>query len=141
MSFVEKLRVWRDERNITSPNTKVYVANIVEELLEIYFKNKRAIKFLQWLIMLVFVFRKPISEYEVVDAISDIKVFSINEVELMGYDVYKTMDETILEISSREQDPIQKLLWEKVGASGKWNKNKEQDKDSLYKADYSKCKK
>lgn len=141
MSFVEKLRVWRDERNITFPNTKVYVANIVEELLEIYFKNKRVIKFLQWLIMLVFVFRKPISEHEVVDAVSDIKVFSVNEVELMGYDVYKTMNETVLEISSREQDPIQKEIWEKEGASGKWNKNKKQDKDSLYKADYSKCKK
>lgn len=139
MSFVEDLRKWRSDRNITSCDTRVYVANIVEELLEIYFTNKRVIRFLQWLVMLIFVFRKPISEFNTIDAISDVKVFSVNEVELMGYDVYRTMDETVKEISSREQDLDQKIEWEKNGAVGKWKKNSQQDRDTLYTADYSSC--
>ena len=141
MGFVDRLRVWRKNRNITVPNTDVYVANIIEELLEIYFKNKRVIKFLQFLVMIVFSVKKPISEHEIVDAISDIKVFSINEVENMGYDVRKTMNETILEINSRVQDPEQRLLWSEIGPVGKWKKDPDQDKSTLYKADYTTCKK
>ena len=63
-------------------------------------------------------------------------------VENLGYDFNNCMIETIKEISSRQQDPEQKKRWDngdyKVGE--KWQKWKEQPKETLYKADYSKCK-
>lgn len=85
--------------------------------------------------------REPISESNTIDAISDIRVFAINETELMGYDAKKCIVETIKEVSSREQDPIQKEVWDKWGAGGnKWQKNKNQDPSTLYKANYEECK-
>ena len=140
MSFIKELREWRSDRNITDSNTKVYVSNIIEELLEIYFKNKRLIKFLQFLIMIIFSIKKPISRLNTLDAILDISVFSTNKVELMGYDMDKAMNEVVKEISSRVQDPIQKEEWSKSGAVGKWQKDLSQDKDTLYKADFDKAK-
>lgn len=140
MSFIKELREWRSNRNITTPNTKVYIANIIEELLEIYFKNKRLIKFLQFLIMIIFSIKKPISKLNTLDAILDISVFSTNEAELMGYDMDKAMNEVVKEISSRVQDPIQKEEWSKSGAVGKWQKDLNQNEDTLYKADFYKAK-
>jgi hypothetical protein len=140
MSFIKELRKWRSDRNITTPNTKVYIANIIEELLEIYFKNKRLIKFLQFLIMIIFSIKKPISKLNTLDAILDISVFSTNEAELMGYDMDKAMNEVVKEISSRVQDPIQKEEWSKSGAVGKWQKDLSQNEDTLYKADFDKAK-
>ena len=141
MTNTEKLRVWREVRNVTNSNTKVYVANVVEELLEIYFTNKKVIKFLQALIMIIFSIKKPVSELNTLDAIIDNSVFSINEVELMGFDYDKSLREVIKEVSSREQCPIQKEQWLKYGAIGKWQKNKNQNKATLYQADFSKAKK
>jgi phosphoribosyl-ATP pyrophosphohydrolase len=63
-------------------------------------------------------------------------------IEHLGYDFDCVMDETIKEISSRQQDPEQKKRWKENGFNGeKWHKNLNQSKDTLYKADYSKCKK
>lgn len=138
-SLTENLKQWRKSRNIKYPNTKVYIANVIEELLEIYFKNKTVIKILQSFIMVIFSIKKPISELNTVDAIKDIKVFTTNEVELMKYCDLKTDEEVFKEINSRIQDPLQKLQWEEVGAFGKWQKDKNQDKSTLYTADYSKC--
>ena len=60
----------------------------------------------------------------------------------MGYDNDKCMDETVKEISSRKQDPIQQELWFKSGYDGtKWMKDLNQDPSTLYKADYNKGKK
>lgn len=140
MTNNEKLRVWLSNRNITNPNTKVYIANIIEELLEVYFKNKRLIKFLQFLIMIIFSIKKPISKLNTLDAIQDIQVFLINETELMGYDNDAALREVIKEILSREQCPIQKEQWLKYGAVGKWKKDLNQNKNTLYKADFSKAK-
>ena len=140
MSFIKELREWRSDRNITDSNTKVYVSNIIEELLEIYFKNKRLIKFLQFLIMIIFSIKKPISRLNTLDAIQDVEVFSINETELMGYNNDIALSEVVKEISSREQCPNQKEQWLKYGAVGKWQKNKNQDKNTLYQADFDKAK-
>lgn len=138
-SLTENLKQWRKSRNIKYPDTKVYIANVIEELLEIYFKNKTVIKILQSIIMVIFSIKKPISELNTIDAIQDIQVFSINETELMGYDNYFCNWEVFQEIDSRQQDPLQKLQWEEVGAFGKWQKDKNQDKSTLYTANYSKC--
>ena len=142
MTNTEKLRVWREVRNVTNSNTKVYVANVVEELLEIYFTNKKVIKFLQSLVMIIFSIKKPISKLNTLDAIIDNSVFSINEVELMGFDYDKSLREVIKEVSSREQCPNQKEQWIKYGAIGKWQKlERDEHKKLWYKADFSKAKK
>lgn len=89
-------------------------------------------------------FFRPIgtmNELDVVDTIKDIKVFCINEIELMGYDDIKTDNEVFQEINSREQDPQQLAEWQKHGANGKWKKSElEEHKKLWYKANYSKCK-
>lgn len=60
-------------------------------------------------------------------------------VKSLGYCFRKAMKECLAEINSREQDPQQAKDWAESGASGKWEKNKSQNPDTLYKADYSKA--
>ncbi len=60
-------------------------------------------------------------------------------VKLLGYCFRKAMKECLAEINSREQDPQQAKDWAENGASSKWLKNKSQNPDTLYKADYSKA--
>ena len=60
-------------------------------------------------------------------------------VKSLGYCFRKAMAECLAEINSREQDPIQAEEWAKNGASGKWEKNRSQSPDTLYKADYTKA--
>ena len=134
------LRHWRKDRNITEANTHVYVANVVEELLEIFSMNKEEIKYHQEKIMAEYFDRTPISKENTLDAIQDIQVFSINETEQMGYDNYKCNNEVLEEISSRRQCPTQYEEWNLKCVSGKWMKDTNQDENTLYKADYSICK-
>ena len=63
-----------------------------------------------------------------------------NIVKELGFDFVKCMDECLKEISSRKQDPNQKLKWENQGGSlgEKWQKDLNQNPDTLYKADYKK---
>ena len=140
--MIKKLRQWRKDRHLELQDHKIYIENIYEELLEAYYtkdfiqevKQEFKENLLQDDI-------KVSSEHEVVDAIADIIVFSINQLELMGYDANKVMNETIKEISSRKQDPVQQEIWFKWGFDGtKWQKDKNQPKDTLYVADYDGCK-
>jgi hypothetical protein len=64
----------------------------------------------------------------------------LDELIIMGYNFEKCMLETIKEISSRRQDPQQASDWLVNGISGKWQKDKNQDPQTLYKADYERCK-
>ena len=61
------------------------------------------------------------------------------QVKSLGYCFRKAMKECLAEINSREQDLEQAKDWAENGASGKWEKNKSQNPDTLYKADYSKA--
>lgn len=143
MSFIKELREWRNDRNITTPNTKVYIENVLEELLEIVYSDKKFIELYKNMIMEYYFFDKlleDLDEKNTLDAILDISVFSTNEAELMGYNMDKAMNEVVKEISSRVQDPIQKEEWSKSGAVGKWQKDLSQDKNTLYKADFDKAK-
>lgn len=56
------------------------------------------------------------------------------------YDFRKVLNEKILTINSRFQCPQQKKDWIKNGANSKWQKMRNQPKETLYVADYSKCK-
>lgn len=143
LNNVEQLRKWRDDRRITeSPDVKVYIENIIEELLEIFHEDKKTIGYIKSQIMDSYFDKEPSGEIEVIlDTINDIIVFSINQIELMGYNANLTLSETIKEISSRKQDPQQREFWDTFGYDGtKWEKDKEQDTSTLYKADYTKCK-
>ena len=143
MSFIKELREWRSNRNITTPNTKVYIESVLEELLEIVYSDKKFIELYKNMIMEYYFLDKlleDLDENNTLDAILDISVFSTNEAELMGYDMDKAMNEVVKEISSREQCPIQKEEWSKSGAIGKWKKDLNQNEDTLYKADFDKAK-
>lgn len=143
MNNTENLRKWRKDRNITEPNPKAYIANILEELLEIVYEDKKEIKYYQNEIMDKYFFEelfKNISEERILDAIQDNRVFSENETELMGYDADKTLNEVIKEVSSRKQDPDQFIEWQQTKPFGKWKKDINQPKETLYKADFSICK-
>lgn len=135
-NLTEKLRYWRDKRNITAPDTKVYVANIIEELLEIYHTDKKVIKSKQKEIMEFYFDSNPLDENNTIDAIQDIQVFSINEVEIMGYDNIGCNQEVFKHIDCRKQDPVQYIEWQKNGAYGKWKKWEQQPDDELYEPDY-----
>ena len=56
------------------------------------------------------------------------------------YDFKKVVLEKILVLQSRRQSPQQKKHWELHGASGRWEKMKDQPKDTLYVGNYGKCK-
>ena len=60
-------------------------------------------------------------------------------VKSLGYCFRKAMKECLAEINSREQDLTQAKEWAENGASSKWLKNKSQNPDTIYKADYSKA--
>lgn len=135
------LAKWRKERNITHSNYYVYCGNIIEELLEPIFDDKKVIEAIkQEILERYFVIDFELNEIRVVDTICDIQVFSINELGTMKYYPKKCMLETIKEVSSRLQDPKQKEEWAKNEASGKWQKWAEQPKETLYIANYEKCK-
>lgn len=142
MTNTEKLRQWRSDRKLSKPNTKVFIENILEELLEICFKDKMTIQLMKDEIIEDYFSIIPLSENDVIDAINDIVVFSINETETMGYDADLTLSETIKEIYSRKQDPMQKEMWDKWGYDNtKWKKSELPEHKALwYKADYARCK-
>jgi hypothetical protein len=146
-NLTENLKVWREKRNITDANTKVFVLNTIEELLEIYFDDKDVINDNKdgiWSIFFTDLYGndlQPIGESNTIDAIQDIQVFCINETELMGYDNLKCNDEVFKEIDSRVQCPNQMLEWREKGPYGKWKKSElQRDKDNWYKANYEGCK-
>ena len=139
-SLTKSLKEWRTSRNIKSSNTKVFIENILEELLEIYYSDKERVKACKNDIISDYFCLPELNESEVIDAIQDIQVFCINETELMGYDNVKCNNEVFQEINSREQDPQQFAEWQKYGANGKWQKNRHQKDWTLYKANYESCK-
>jgi len=87
-------------------------------------------------------FKDAKNEDEMVDALCDIIVVATGALYKLGYSPELTMDETLKEIESRMQDPDQAEQWDWYGVpeGAKWQKWKEQPKNTLYKADYSKCK-
>lgn len=143
MSLTRDLRQWREDRNITKADYMVFIANILEEIMEPLYP-KEDIKRFQKEIMDKYFFSGNYgliaNELDIVDCLQDIIVFSTNEVELMGYDNERCNVEVLKEINSREQNPIQKEQWEKFGTYGKWEKSLlPEHKEKWYKANYESC--
>ena len=139
-TLTENLKEWRTSRNIINPNTSVFIENVLEELLEIYYADKEMIKACKNDIMNDYFCLPELNEINTIDAIQDNQVFCINETELMGYDNLKCNKEVFKHISCRKQNPIQKEQWEKFGAFGKWEKDKKQNQDEIYQPNYESCK-
>lgn len=139
-TLTENLKVWRKDRNIKSSNRKVFIENILEELLEIYYSDKEMVKACKNDIISDYFCLPELNESEVIDAIQDIQVFCINETELMGYDNVKCNNEVFKHINCRKQDPIQYLEWKEKGAYGKWKKWSDQPEEETYQPDYESCK-
>ena len=137
-----ELRNWRKQRNISKPKHRVLFANVLEELLEPLYHKDEIPAMVKEIMDLYYPEEHILDEYEVIDSLTDIRVFAENETENMGYDSELCMSEVIKEISSRRQCPEQEERWD-IGVKEdgeKWLKDKEQPKDTLYKADFSSCK-
>ena len=140
----KQLEDWREDRNIKagSYNYRSQVSNVAEELFELMGYSSIEID--------EHVLEKFMSEYfdgsrepyhEVkIDAHCDQIVFAVNAIEQLGYNARECIDETIKEINSRKQDPIQAREWHNNKPEGKWLKDKQQDSETLYTADYASCK-
>lgn len=141
-NLTENLKIWRKERNITKADYLVFVSNILEELLEPIYEKVAVNDIKTKIINQYFSYTDEFewNENDIIDAIKDIKVFAVNETELMGYCDIKTDDEVFKEINSRKQDPKQAMEWVVNGSVGKWKKWSEQPKESLYTAKYEECK-
>jgi hypothetical protein len=168
--ILDGLNIWREERNNNNKDfiVSVEVGNLLEEckeyldaendyeridaLCDLCVFSINGLSYLKHLITNIDIFSNPCiyriighvgrignRENKVEPLINILKHSKSMMIEL-GYDFEKCMIETIKEISSREQDPIQKEEWSKNGPSGKWQKNKQQNPDTLYKADYESCK-
>ena len=77
------------------------------------------------------------------DACNDVAVVVAGGITQCGYNPELTLKQVVKEITSREQDPIQKYTWSlnpDLQKTEKWLKNKEQSPETLYKADFSTCK-
>ncbi|MGL5752282.1 MAG: hypothetical protein ACRCXT_17235 [Paraclostridium sp.] len=141
-TLTENLKVWRKERNISKADYLVFVGNILEELLEPIYEKVAVDDIKTKILNQYFSYTDEFewNKNDIIDAIQDIQVFCINETELMGYDNIKCNNEVFKEINSRKQDPEQAIAWAVIGAIGKWQKMKDQPKETLYVANYSKCK-
>ena len=124
MKWKIALRKWRDKRGLIKPQTNEIVSMLQEEVNELQSAINNN------------------DEDEIIDALSDIIVFATNHMEQMRYDLDLVMKETIKEISSRKQDIVQAKRWKnnpELKEKEKWQKDKNQDPSTLYKANYSRC--
>ena len=139
--LTEKLRQWRDDRNITKADYLTFVGNILEELMEPFW-SKNAIEINKNEILENYFIGRggDINNIDIIDAIQDIQVFCINETELMGYDNIRCNEEVFKHINCRKQDPNQKIEWQQFGANGKWQKDKNQNPNEIYEPNYEACK-
>lgn len=143
-NLTENLRDWRKNRNITKANYLVFVANVLEELLEPIY-DKENVDYIKSQIWVDYFSKQDViidnlKIDDIVDTIQDIQVFCINETELMGYDNIKCNEEVFKHINCRKQDPNQKIEWQQFGANGKWQKDKNQNPNEIYEPNYEACK-
>jgi hypothetical protein len=109
---------WNINRNNTTYDSTKELMMLVEELQE---------------------FENATTDDEEVDALCDLMVICAGALYKKGYCPTLSLQETIKEISSRKQCAVQKDIWDKWGASGKWQKSATQSSDTLYVADYEKA--
>lgn len=75
------------------------------------------------------------------DGLNDVIVVAGGGITQKGYNPELTLKQVVKEITSREQDPIQKYQWSlnpDLQNTEKWQKNK--DQEDTYSANFSTCK-
>ena len=85
-------------------------------------------------------FKDAPNRHELIDVLDDIIVVATGALFKLGIDPDLSMLETLTEIESRRQNPIQADNWLRNGSNGeKWLKDKNQCPETLYQADYDDC--
>ena len=105
---------WNRSRNLTMYDATTEDAMIAEELEELSLA------------------RSNYNVNEMVDAYCDLIVLATGAIHKLGFDPTESMAETLLEINSRKGS-VDRL-------TGKWQKDKDQDPSTLYKANYDNAK-
>jgi len=153
MNPINEIVRFQDERNLSStdPNWFLETTNIVEELLEArghkHIDKDRLRHFIEdsmvptfYVLEIINNEIEPDTETQV-DAAADIIVFAIGWIMKLGYDPNCVLDEVAKEINSRKQDPEQKKEYPDGLPQGiKWMKDRNQNPATLYKANFSQCK-
>lgn len=168
--IINLLEKWREERNITDASTIIedIQKEIVEAKEELELNNRElyiveladiGIFCLNW----AGVKKKELSYSDTkIDSIEFIELniesayrgnnidlfFKLREVFTIcrnialkhNYDFEAVIKEKIKVVNTRKQCPIQQMDWELHGANGKWEKDKKQDRTTIYVADYESCK-
>jgi len=142
VNVAELLREIADDLQVT-PNPIQDIVKLNEERYGLTFEPYNEYKKLkeEYNEFLEAIFNDDI--HEMIDALNDIIVVAIGAIRKIGHNPECTLNEVVKEISSRKQDPAQKHRWERLfkkQPGEKWLKDKWQDPESLYKADFSKCK-
>ena len=111
MTALDRVVVWNARRNLTTFNPSTAVTLLHREYEELL--------------------RHLLEGQPTVDDFCDLIVVCAGAIYQQGYNPELAMLETLKEISSRQGsiDPT----------TGKWEKQKDQPLETLYKADYSKC--
>lgn len=150
----KQLDLWRESRNLTRENQRsVFLANALsefEEYQEAMTDEDSVDAICDMLIVTLNSFNIPALGipskkflYNLIIYVDagtkkpdDLAASLWKLLEDKGYNPELALMETIKEISSRRQDPKQAEQWRLHGARGKWHKDKNQPKDTLYKANY-----
>ena len=118
MTALEKIAKLNEERYGLTFNKEKAIEKLIEEVEEL--KDGKDI-------------------HDMVDALADIIVIAAGEIRKLGFDPEWALLETIKEITSRKQDPVQRAEWQNGRRQDgeKWLKWKGQPVDTLYSADYN----
>ncbi len=142
--MIKRIIKWAQERQLDKADfdPRVETINPLEEMLEsFYLSGADPREVAEEVYEFMLKFGKPVETQKVeryLDRI-DIVIYVLTGLMKLGVDIECALDETLKEIESRQQDPEQAKEWAENGPSGKWQKWKDQPKETLYKADYTKC--
>lgn len=141
--MINKIQEWAKERQLHKSkfDPKVETINVLEELLESFYLSgldPRDVAKKVYEYMLTFGKPKEPTVANYVDRI-DAMVYILTGLMKLDINVDCAVKEVYKEISSRRQDSMQKIEWSKRGPYGKWLKDKNQPKETLYKPNFNKC--
>jgi hypothetical protein len=127
----EQLAQWREETGLdkAKPTKRQIIKHFVEELFEMCGYNKSETEYFVGIFMDTYVVDSKLNDFDMIDAMCDMKIFATNDIEQMGYDSKECMSETVKEVTSRSGE-----YREDIGKFLKVITGKE------YTANYKKCK-
>jgi uncharacterized protein YecA (UPF0149 family) len=99
----EMLREWREETGLdkAKPTKRQIVKHFTEELFEMCGYNKKETDHFVEIFMDTYVIDSKLNDFDMLDAMNDMKIFATNDTEHMGYDAKECIEETVKEVTSR----------------------------------------